>query len=60
MVDIMNEQHKDLIPIIVREFCLTCSDDNAFTINLSYGKKKYKNVQSHRIFSLPRNKGKQE
>ena len=61
MVDIMHEQHKDLIPVIVREFCLTCSDDDAFTTNLTYGNTKYKNVPSHRIFSLPRStRGKQE
>ena len=61
MVDIMNEQHSDLIPVIVREFCLTCSDDEEFTTKLSYGKAQYKNVPSHRIFNLPKSvKGKQE
>lgn len=75
MVDIMNEQHSDLIPVIVKEFCLTCSDDDGFTTILTYGSdkpeeyetngkmRKYKNTPSHKIFNLnlPRNnRGKQE
>ena len=60
MVDIMNEQHTDLIPVIVREFCLTCSGDVDFTTNLPYGKTTYKNIPSHKIFNLPRNAKKQQ
>ena len=55
MVDIMNEKHDDLIPVIVREFCLTCSDDEEYTTQVVVNGVKYKNSPSHRIFSLTRN-----
>lgn len=43
MVNIMNETHVDLIPIIVKEFCVTCSyeDDKDYITSDSYGGVKY-------------------
>ena len=55
MVDIMNEKHDDLIPVIVREFCLTCSDDEEYTTQVEINGVKYKNSPSHRVLSVTRN-----
>ena len=61
MVDSMNEQHRDLIPIIVKEFCLACSDDSEYSTSVEFNDKKYKNALSHKLLSLPRNvRGKQD
>lgn len=49
-VDILNSQHKDLIPSIVYELCTTCSDDGEFTKKVEgYSNKPYKNYSSERI-----------
>lgn len=43
MVTILNEKHEDLIPIIVKEFCVCCSMDVdvKYTHKLEYGDKVY-------------------
>lgn len=41
MVGMLNETHKDLIPIIVKEFCVCCSSNSKYTTSLEYGKKTY-------------------
>lgn len=43
MVGILNETHEDLIPIIVKEFCVCCSmdGDDSYTDAIEYGDKIY-------------------
>lgn len=43
MVTMLNEAHTDLIPVIIREFCVCCSadGDTKYTNKLKYGKKTY-------------------
>ena len=51
MVDILNNEHRDLIPTIVREFCVACSYDNDSDYDTSYefGKTNYKCKLSSRL-----------
>ena len=43
MVEVLNSKHTDLIPVIVRELCTTCSYDNdsKYDVTGEYGDKKY-------------------
>ena len=43
MVDVLNTEHNDLIPTIVRELCTTCSmeRDTEYTVDGNYSGKKY-------------------
>ena len=43
MVQILNHYHKDLIPVIVKEFCICCAkdSDDQYTDTVKYGDKVY-------------------
>ena len=43
MVNMLNAEHEDLIPIIVKEFCICCSGDEntLYTTRVEYGDKEY-------------------
>lgn len=50
MIDIINEKHEDLIPVIKKELAYACSDEDIeYTRRSTYGKKTYKHTPSWRI-----------